>query len=88
MIGYPLKMIPLFKERIWGDQNLARLLGKNLAEGQQIGESWELADLAEGQSQVANGVWPRSSWARWFISTRGNCSAMPRCRRKAAFPCC
>lgn len=55
MIGYALKLIPLLKERIWGGRNLARLFDKPLGDAATIGESWELADLAEGESTVANG---------------------------------
>lgn len=55
MIGYALKQKPLLKERIWGGRNLARLFDKPVAAGTQIGESWELADLDEGRSIVANG---------------------------------
>ncbi|MBN2210943.1 MAG: hypothetical protein JW709_06065, partial [Sedimentisphaerales bacterium] len=51
----PVKLQPIYKERIWGGDGLARLYGKNLPKGQKIGESWELADLPEGQSFVANG---------------------------------
>lgn len=52
---YPLTFIPLFRERIWGGRRLAELFGKNLPPGTSIGESWELADLPNGQSVVANG---------------------------------
>ncbi|MHC4294675.1 MAG: type I phosphomannose isomerase catalytic subunit [Planctomycetota bacterium] len=52
---YPLKFQPIYKEKIWGGRNLARLFGRDLPEGKKIGESWELADLPEGLSIVANG---------------------------------
>jgi mannose-6-phosphate isomerase len=52
---YPFKFQPIYKERIWGGRNLARLFGRQLPDGRTIGESWELADLAEGTSIVANG---------------------------------
>lgn len=52
---YPYKFEPIYKERIWGGRNLERLFGRRLAEGVRIGESWDLADLAEGVSVVANG---------------------------------
>ncbi len=56
MIG-PIKLQPVFKERIWGGDGLARLFGKPIPSGVKIGESWELADLPEGQSTVGNGDW-------------------------------
>lgn len=52
---YPLKFAPIYKEKIWGGRNLERLFGRQLPAEQLIGESWELADLAEGVSVVANG---------------------------------
>ncbi len=55
MTLYPYKFIPIYKEKIWGGRNLERLFGRSLPEGVKIGESWELADLAEGVSVVADG---------------------------------
>jgi len=46
---------PIFQERIWGGRRLKKLFGKALPTGIPIGESWELADLPNGQSVVANG---------------------------------
>jgi mannose-6-phosphate isomerase len=55
MKPYPLKLKPIFKERIWGGQRLRELFGKELPPGRPIGESWELADLPEDQSVILNG---------------------------------
>jgi mannose-6-phosphate isomerase len=52
---YPLKFKPIFKERIWGGQQLKKVFGKELSEGVKIGESWELADLPEDKSEIVNG---------------------------------
>ena len=52
---YPLKFEPIFKQRIWGGQKLAEVFGKDLDEGKKIGESWELADLPDDKSVIANG---------------------------------
>lgn len=52
---YPLKFKPLFKERIWGGQQLKAVFGKDLPADEKIGESWELADLPDDKSQVVNG---------------------------------
>ena len=52
---YPLKFSPIYKERIWGGRNLQRLFRRPLPPGKNIGESWELADLAEGASVASNG---------------------------------
>ena len=51
---YPYKFAPIYKEKIWGGRNIERLFGRHLPPG-NIGESWELADLDEGATVVANG---------------------------------
>ena len=56
MDAYPLKSAPVFKPRIWGGRKLAKVFGKELPPDQRIGESWEIADLPEGQSKIANGL--------------------------------
>ena len=52
---YPMTFEPVFQERIWGGRRLSELYGKSLPAGVPIGESWELADLPNGQSIVTNG---------------------------------
>jgi mannose-6-phosphate isomerase len=52
---YPYKFEPIYQERIWGGKNLARIFGRSLPADKVIGESWELADLKEGTTVVANG---------------------------------
>ena len=53
--AYPLKFKPIYKQRIWGGQKLREVFGKDLPPGEKIGESWELADLPEDKSIIANG---------------------------------
>ncbi len=55
MKAYPLKFVPIYKQRIWGGQRLREVFGKDLPPGEKIGESWELADLPEDKSVIANG---------------------------------
>jgi mannose-6-phosphate isomerase len=52
---YPLKSVPVFKQRIWGGRKLQEVFGKELPPDEKIGESWEVADLSEGSSTVGNG---------------------------------
>ena len=52
---YPLILRPIYKERIWGGQKLKSFFGKDIPDGEKIGESWELADLPNDKSLVANG---------------------------------
>lgn len=53
---YPLKFKPIYKRRIWGGQKLREVFGRQLPQGEKIGESWELADLPDDKSIVANGT--------------------------------
>jgi mannose-6-phosphate isomerase len=53
---YPLKFRPIFKEKIWGGQKLADVLGKHLPPNQKIGESWEISAVPGSISTVANGI--------------------------------
>jgi len=52
---YPLKFKPIYKRRIWGGQKLRDFFGKNIPADEKIGESWELADLPDDKSVIANG---------------------------------
>jgi len=45
------KFEPLAQERIWGGRNLERF-GRVLPDGRKIGETWELVDRPEAQSQI------------------------------------
>ena len=51
---YPLKFVPILKEKVWGGEKL-RLLFNKEKEG-VIGESWELSGVAGDVSTVQNGV--------------------------------
>lgn len=51
---YPIKFIPILKERLWGGSKLKTVLGKPIKSG-QTGESWELSGIAGDVSLVANG---------------------------------
>lgn len=54
---YPLKFIPIYKERIWGARRLQTTFGKKLPDGNTpIGESWELSGVDGDVSVVAQGA--------------------------------
>lgn len=57
MKGYPLRFVPIYKERIWGGRRLESCFGRNLPGTSPIGESWEITDRPEGISVVADGPW-------------------------------
>ncbi len=52
---YPLKFIPVLKEKIWGGTTLSKF-GKSVADDAHIGESWELFAFDNTASVVANGI--------------------------------
>ncbi|MCU0785201.1 MAG: class I mannose-6-phosphate isomerase [Verrucomicrobia bacterium] len=66
---YPLIFQPIFKERVWGGRNLARLYGKNLPPGGLIGESWEISDRPGDASIIANGPLAGRN-LRWLMENR------------------
>lgn len=51
---YPLKFTPILKERIWGGSKLMNQYGKQ-AEGNRIGESWEISDVEGDTSLITDG---------------------------------
>lgn len=51
---YPLKFQPVFSYRIWGGNKLKTVLNKNYDE-KNIGESWEISDVKDNETMVAEG---------------------------------
>lgn len=51
---YPIKLKPVYHERIWGGDNMTKLFSRQLP-NDKIGESWELCSHKHGMSVVANG---------------------------------
>ncbi|MGB3152115.1 MAG: type I phosphomannose isomerase catalytic subunit [Maribacter sp.] len=51
---YPLKFIPILKERLWGGTKLRDVLGKPI-ESDITGESWEISTVKGDVSIVSNG---------------------------------
>ena len=51
---HPLKFTPVFKYRLWGGEKLKSVLNKEYSEN-NIGESWEISDVKDGETVVANG---------------------------------
>ena len=51
---YPLFFTPHYKYRLWGGSKLRTELNKDFS-GDQIGESWEVSDVEDSETQVSNG---------------------------------
>lgn len=54
-LNFPMRCRPLMKPKIWGGRGLERILGKTLPPDEPIGESWEVADVPQGTSSIADG---------------------------------
>ena len=52
---YPLKFKPILKQRLWGGTALAEKYRKTEDTETKFGESWEISDMEENISVVANG---------------------------------
>ncbi len=53
---YPIKFNTIFKQRIWGGENIIKKLKKQpLTDDSLIGESWDICDRDDDQSVVING---------------------------------
>lgn len=52
---YPMKFIPIFKERIWGGNRIKTVLGLDPGEMTACGEAWMLSGLEDDDSVVVNG---------------------------------
>ncbi|HET6555972.1 MAG TPA: type I phosphomannose isomerase catalytic subunit [Prolixibacteraceae bacterium] len=52
---YPLKFIPLYKDKIWGGNKIKTVLNKDFGDLPNCGESWELSGVEGNVSVVANG---------------------------------
>lgn len=52
---YPLRLAPVYFEKVWGDRRLERYMGRQIPAETPIGESWEVSDHPHGRSIVTNG---------------------------------
>jgi mannose-6-phosphate isomerase len=66
---YPLLLEPILMEKVWGGRRLEKL-GKRLAPGALVGESWELADLASTSPSGGGGGAARSVIANGPLAGR------------------
>ncbi len=54
-ILYPIKFIPIYKEKLWGGTKLKSVLGKDFGALSNCGETWEVSALEGHVSVVENG---------------------------------
>jgi len=76
----PILLEPILVERPWGDQRLARHLGKALPPGARIGESWETANEARVADGPLAGLTLRELVTRFgpaLLGARGLAASQP-----------
>ncbi len=61
-MSYPMKMLPAFKDYLWGGERLATEYGKNTS-ANPLAESWEVSCHPDGLSIIENGVYAGKSLA-------------------------
>jgi len=66
-----LKFQPILKEKIWGGEKLSNLLNKNSTKT-NIGESWEISDVENDTSIVANGALQGKSLKELIANFKGD----------------
>lgn len=81
---YPLRFEPLFRRYLWGGRRLNSVLGKELGQGDDFAESWELVDHGRDQSVVAGGPL-RGTKLRQIVAEHGP-ELFGRHHPQAAFP--
>ncbi len=62
----PLTFTPLYKTKLWGGQNLKKVLSKDIPENSPVGESWELSGYGSDASQCITPGFDTFSLQRLF----------------------
>ncbi len=66
----PLQFRPILKRMRWGGRQLGDLLGKQIGDGSDYAESWEIADVGSDHTTVLSG--PYHGWTlRRLVETHG-----------------
>ncbi|HIX09224.1 MAG TPA: class I mannose-6-phosphate isomerase [Firmicutes bacterium] len=63
-----IKLIPVFKDYIWGGTKIRDLLKKDTGEMEHVAESWEFSTHPDGQSVIANGKYAGKTLSEYFSS--------------------
>lgn len=50
-----LQFKPIYQERVWGGRDIEHILGREIPEAKKIGESWEIVDRKDENSEISNG---------------------------------
>ena len=68
---YPLTFEPIYHYRIWGGNKLRTVLNKNTS-ADQIGESWEISDVENNLSVVAQGAYKGKTLRELILQFKGD----------------
>ena len=66
-----LKLKPIFKDYIWGGDNLVKNFGKEY-DGEILAESWELSSHQDGSSIIDNGDFYGKSFSQFLSESKDN----------------
>ena len=67
----PIKLIPTFKDYIWGGNRLVNEYNKN-CDFERVAESWELSTHKDGESIVADGDFKGFTLSEYIKGTSKN----------------
>lgn len=79
-----LKLVPCFKDYLWGGHRLAEEYNKQY-DGPVLAESWELSCHPDGPSRIANGPWAGDTLVN-FLEKEGKAALGTHCERFDDFP--
>lgn len=85
MEAYPIKFYPIFKEKVWGGQNLKRYFNKNIPPDVPIGESWDISDRPGDITVVSNGAY-KGKDLHWLCGNFGEDLLGEKFRGRYRFP--
>ncbi len=69
---YPLKFKKVFKEKVWGGRALEKIMGIELPDDKNYGESWEISSHRNGMGIVENGWLKGRSLQELLEEYKGN----------------
>ncbi|MDR1913855.1 MAG: class I mannose-6-phosphate isomerase [Clostridiales bacterium] len=83
---YPILFNPIYKEMIWGGQNLTRMFNRVLP-FKKVGESWDVSMRPNEMSIVSNGIYAGQTFERLIKSEGGRAEWLGRdFKEDAPFP--
>ena len=64
---YPLKFLPLFKDKIWGGNKIKDIIGIDYSPLKRCGELWVISSIPGSETIVENGFLAESTLREVFV---------------------